>query len=445
MAAMGGGGGKDGGGGMAAQAGRLGVVASVAFNLAALAFYLRRRYFGGDDAAAARKKAEAEVAPSSGKPPVTKDSIINLDHGDPMMYEAFWLGGAGERATIVIPGWQTMSYFSDVGSLCWFLEPGLEREVRRLHRLVGNAVADGYHVLVGTGSTQLFQAALYALSPPGPSAPMNVVSPAPYYSSYPAVTDFLKSGLYRWAGDAKMFDGDTYVELVCSPSNPDGGIREAVLKSGDGVAVHDLAYYWPQYTPITSAAAHDIMLFTVSKCTGHAGTRLGWALVKDRAVAQKMSKFIELNTIGVSKDSQLRAAKILKAITDGYDRAAGAAAAGDDDDDSSGRLFHFARRKMVSRWAKLRAAVAASGIFTLPDELPGHCTFANETVSAYPPFAWLRCGKEGVDDLEGYLRERKIISRGGGKFGADGRVVRISMLDTDEAFAIFVDRLAAMN
>uniref|UniRef100_A0A0D3G3Q7 Alliinase C-terminal domain-containing protein n=1 Tax=Oryza barthii TaxID=65489 RepID=A0A0D3G3Q7_9ORYZ len=445
MAAMGGGGGKDGGGGMAAQAGRLGVVASVAFNLAALAFYLRRRYFGGDDAAAARKKAEAEVAPSSGKPPVTKDSIINLDHGDPMMYEAFWRGGAGERATIVIPGWQTMSYFSDVGSLCWFLEPGLEREVRRLHRLVGNAVADGYHVLVGTGSTQLFQAALYALSPPGPSAPMNVVSSAPYYSSYPAVTDFLKSGLYRWAGDAKMFDGDTYVELVCSPSNPDGGIREAVLKSGDGVAVHDLAYYWPQYTPITSAAAHDIMLFTVSKCTGHAGTRLGWALVKDRAVAQKMSKFIELNTIGVSKDSQLRAAKILKAITDGYDRAAGAAAAGDDDDDSSGRLFHFARRKMVSRWAKLRAAVAASGIFTLPDELPGHCTFANETVSAYPPFAWLRCGKEGVDDLEGYLRERKIISRGGGKFGADGRVVRISMLDTDEAFAIFVDRLAAMN
>lgn len=102
--------------------------------------------------------------------------------------------------------------------------------------------------------------------------------------------------------------------------------------------------------------------------------------MKDRAVAQKMSKFIELNTIGVSKDSQLRAAKILKAITDGYDRAP---AAGDDDDDSS-RLFHFARRKMVSRWAKLRAAVAASGIFTLPDELPGHCTFANETVSAYP-------------------------------------------------------------
>uniref|UniRef100_A0A0D9WD95 Alliinase C-terminal domain-containing protein n=1 Tax=Leersia perrieri TaxID=77586 RepID=A0A0D9WD95_9ORYZ len=447
MAAMGGGGKESGcGGGMAAQAGRLGVVASVAFNIAALALFLRRRYFG-DDADEKKGETAAAVAPSSGKPPVTPDSVINLDHGDPTMYEAFWRGGAGERATIVIPGWQTMSYFSDVGSLCWFLEPGFEREVRRLHRLVGNAVADGYHLLVGTGSTQLFQAALYALSGGAAAGanPIGVVSPAPYYSSYPAVTDFLKSGLYRWAGDAKVFDGENYIELVCSPNNPDGGVRTAVVNSGGGgFVVHDLAYYWPQYTPITEAAAHDVMLFTVSKCTGHAGTRLGWALVRERAVAQKMSKFIELNTIGVSKDSQLRAAKIIKTITDGYEHAPVAAAVAGGDDDS-GRLFHFARRQMVSRWGKLRAAVANSGIFTLPDEIPGHCTFANETVAAYPPFAWLHCEKEGVDDLEGYLRERKIICRGGAKFGVGGRFVRISMLDTDEAFAIFVDRLAAMK
>ncbi|KAG8084929.1 hypothetical protein GUJ93_ZPchr0010g10132 [Zizania palustris] len=436
------GGGRESGG-MAAQAGKLGVVASVAINLAALAVYLRRRYSGDDVAGGRKREEEGEelaVAPSSGKPPVTPDSVINLDHGDPTMYEQFWRGDAGERATIVIPGWQTMSYFSDVGNICWFLEAGFEREVRRLHRLVGNAVAEGYHVLVGTGSTQLFQAALYALSPPGAAAagaPMSVVSPVPYYSSYPAVTDFLKSGLYRWAGDARTFDGETYIELVCSPNNPDGGVREAVLKSGTGVAVHDLAYYWPQYTPITEAAAHDVMLFTASKCTGHAGTRLGWALVKDRVVAQRMNKFIELNTIGVSKDSQLRAAKILKAISDGYDHAP---AVGD-----RTRLFHFARRKMMARWGALRAAVASSGIFSLPDELPGYCTFAKETVAAYPPFAWLRCEKEEVYDLEGYLRECKIVSRGGAKFGADGRVVRISMLDTDEAFAIFVDRIAAMK
>lgn len=101
--------------------------------------------------------------------------------GDPTMYEEFWRG-TGDSASIFIPGWQTMSYFSDLGGICWFLEPGFEREVRRLHRLVGNAVVDGYHVLVGTGSTQLFQAVLYALSPATDGTPMNVVSPAPYYS-----------------------------------------------------------------------------------------------------------------------------------------------------------------------------------------------------------------------------------------------------------------------
>jgi L-tryptophan---pyruvate aminotransferase len=46
-----------------------------------------------------------------------------------------------------------------------------------------------------------------------------------------------------------------------------------------------------------------------------------WALVKEKEVAQRMIKFIELNTIGVSKDSQLRAAKVLRAVSDGYEES----------------------------------------------------------------------------------------------------------------------------
>lgn len=94
--------------------------------------------------------------------------------------------------------------------------------------------------------------------------------------SYPAVTDFLRSGLYRWAGDARSFNGDgPYIELVCSPNNPDGYMTEPVVNKEKGKTIHDLAYYWPQYAPITGAASHDIMLFTFSKITGHAGTRIG--------------------------------------------------------------------------------------------------------------------------------------------------------------------------
>ena len=60
-------------------------------------------------------------------------------------------------------------------------------------------------------------------------------------------------------------------------------------------------------------------------------------------------------------------------------------------------------------------------------------------------FAWLRCKKDDIEDLEGFLRLKKIITRGGTKFGVDGRVVRVSMVDTDQAFNVFIYRLATMN
>ena len=338
---------------------------------------------------------------------------------------------------MAIPGWSGMSYFSNAQSLCWFLDPEFEREVRRVHRLVGNAaVDDGYHLVVGTGATQLFQAAMYALSPAGAQRPVGVVSPAPYYSSYPPQTDLLLSGFYRWAGDANAFDGDAHIELVCSPNNPDGAIREAVLSSESSKAIHDLVYYWPQYTPITGAAAHDIMLFTMSKVTGHAGARLGWALVKDRDVAKKMVYFVDRSTIGVSKDSQVRAAKILAVVSDAY---------GPGEDDTRLRLFDFARRRMGERWRVLRASVAATGAFSLPEETAGYCNFTKQTVAAYPAFAWLRCEKAGVEECAEFLRGHSIVARGGEQFGGDARCVRVNMLDRDSVFDVLIQRLSSIT
>lgn len=74
-----------------------------------------------------------------------------------------------------------MSYFSNKDNMCWFLEQKFAEKVRRLHKLVGNASVDGKHVIVGTGSTQLFQAALFALSDPNSDHPTNVVTSIPYY------------------------------------------------------------------------------------------------------------------------------------------------------------------------------------------------------------------------------------------------------------------------
>lgn len=97
------------------------------------------------------------------------------------MYETFWKK-MGKKATVVIPGWRSMSYYSKGQSLCWFLEPDLCEQILRLHRVVGNAITEGRYIVVGTGSSQLILASLYALSSPDSSQPTDVVSAAPYYS-----------------------------------------------------------------------------------------------------------------------------------------------------------------------------------------------------------------------------------------------------------------------
>ncbi|XP_071711995.1 tryptophan aminotransferase-related protein 2-like [Rutidosis leptorrhynchoides] len=357
--------------------------------------------------------------------------VINLDHGDPTMYENFWKQ-KGEETTVVTSSWQYISYFSDLKNVCWFLEPELVSSITRIHKVVGNAITEGRHIVVGTGSSQLYQAALFALSPSDAPGPMSVVSAAPFYSSYPLMTDYLKSGLHKWAGDGSDLNKEEpYIELVTSPNNPDGFTRQDVVKGNKGILIHDLAYYWPQYTPISSPADNDIMLFTVSKSTGHAGTRIGWALVKDRAIAKKMTTFIEINTIGVSKESQIRAAKILQAVSDSCEQA---------NEKEAESFFNYSYRIMEERWKKIREAVNKTHLFSLPNFTQETCSFSGRTFGQLPAFAWLKCEGE-VDDCESLLRKHKIWTRGGKHFGASTKYVRISMLSQDIEFEILTRRL----
>ncbi|XWS69051.1 hypothetical protein CRYUN_Cryun04dG0146600 [Craigia yunnanensis] len=366
---------------------------------------------------------------------LSSESVINFARGDPTIYESYWKK-LGDRCTMVISGNDLMSYFSDAGNVCWFLMPELDHAIRRLHRVVGNAVADDDRfIVVGNGSTQLFQALLYALSSPDEPEPISVVAAAPFYSSYPEETEFLRSGLYKWAGDAYSFDKDgPYIEVVTSPNNPDGAIREAVVNREGGKLIHDLAYYWPQYTPITGRADYDIMLFTFSKTTGHAGSRIGWAIIKDKEIATKMVKFIELSSIGVSKESQLRAAKIIRVISDDCQNSG---------PNKEENFFEYGQRLMSERWKKLREVVKRNGVFSLPKFPQDYCNFTGKYTDPNPAFAWLK-SKDGLN-CHNLLREHKIVTRSGTNFGVGSKYTRISMLSPDEEFNLFLERLSAMK
>nr|BAJ34396.1 unnamed protein product [Eutrema halophilum] len=361
------------------------------------------------------------------------DSIINLDHGDPTAYEEYWRK-MGDRCTVTIRGWDLMSYFSDVNNLCWFLEPELAEAIKELHGAVGNAATEDRYIVVGTGSTQLCQAAVHALSSLAGSHPVSVVAAAPFYSTYVEETTYVRSGMYKWEGDAWGFDKKgPYIELVTSPNNPDGTIRETVVNSpedDEGKVIHDFAYYWPHYTPITRRQDHDIMLFAFSKITGHAGSRIGWALVKDKEVAKKMVEYIIVNSIGVSKESQIRAAKILKVLKENCES-------------ESDNFFEYGREIMRNRWEKLREVVKESDVFALPKYPEAYCNFFGKTLESYPAFAWL--GTKEETDLVSDLRRQKVMSRAGERCGSDKKHVRVSMLSREDVFNVFLERLANMK
>lgn len=373
---------------------------------------------------------------------VMENCTVNFDHGDPKVFEKYWSSSPNSVSTVILAG-DRMSYFSNTDAICWFLEPALATEIKLIHKMVGNAVTKDFHIVVGTGSSQLISAALYALSSSSHERPVDVVSAVPFYSSYPPMADFLKSQLHRWAGDATNYKPDSqnlYIELVTSPGNPDGMLHTAVV-NGTGSVIHDLAYYWPHYTPISFAANYDVMLFTVSKSTGHAGTRIGWALIRSAEVARKMTKYIELSTIGVSKDSQLRASQILRAVRISYSLTMSQNLEGYENILKMG-IFDFGYQQMSLRWEQIRSAVSNERCFSLEKFPSGFCKFFEKETTTHPAFAWLRCEKD--EDCRDIFKANGILTRSGFHFGSSPKYVRISMVDHDKVFELFIDRLQRM-
>lgn len=79
-----------------------------------------------------------------------------------------------EKSAVLLSGWHRMSYYYDDQS---YISKKLYKTIRKLHSVVGNTVTEGKFVLYGSGSTQLLNAAIHALS----SGPTTVVASVPHY------------------------------------------------------------------------------------------------------------------------------------------------------------------------------------------------------------------------------------------------------------------------
>lgn len=175
--------------------------------------------------------------------------------------------------------------------------------------------------------------------------------------------------------------------------------------------------------------------------------------MKDIEVAKKMVQYLTVNSIGVSKESQTRATTILKELTKTCRT-------------QSESFFEYGYEKMKSRWERLREVVESGDAFTLPNYPQAFCNFFGKTISTSPgtylkpqthfcvefvtvgsltvwvvaAFAWL--GFKEERDLCSFLKERKVLTRGGDRCGCDKKYVRVSMLSRDDDFDVFLHRLA---
>ena len=86
--------------------------------------------------------------------------------------------------------------------------------------------------------------------------------------------------------------------------NPDNVYRNPTVRDRSRV-IYDCVYLWPQFTTITKPVQEELMIFTASKFTGHAGSRVGWALVKNPVIAQRMRAHLLRETIGLNIESQV--------------------------------------------------------------------------------------------------------------------------------------------
>ncbi|XP_021902680.1 tryptophan aminotransferase-related protein 3-like [Carica papaya] len=352
----------------------------------------------------------------------------NADGGDPLFLEPFWVKHAASSA-MVVAGWHRMSYTYNDES---FMSKELEKLIRKLHAYVGNAITENRYILFGAGSSQLLAAAVHALSPTNSSAPpAAVLASVPYYELYRTQAELFKSTVFKFEGDARLWTNDSYadrqvIEFVTSPNNPDGLPNKAIVNGPNAKSIHDYAYYWPHFTPIPAPADEHLMIFTISKLTGHGGTRFGWAVIKEKSVYERMTTFIELNSMGLSTDTQLRVLKLLKIIV-------GARKERD--------IFDFGYNTMKSRWEKLKATFSTSSRFTLQTIPPQYCTFLRRVRESSPAYAWVRCKREEDKDCSAVLDAANIIGRRGSMFGAENRYVRLSLIRNQDDFDLLIHRL----
>lgn len=269
--------------------------------------------------------------------PVDEENVLDLRVGQPRFLHPYWNNGFIYRGTPVpiMNGADYPTYEA--------YKP-LEQEIRKLHVKVGNIQnIDDKALVVGAGATQLIYATIAVLKRKQTGI-AQVWAPSPYWPRFVNLAHHNGCAFTKYAATAD-------IALYTIPNNPD--MRYSISpdpKNRRGTyQIVDQNYNWNTYSNYIWCSDEQISIFGMSKLTGFAGLRLGWALFRDHDLAREVAFEIEVQSSGVSLEAQLQGTNLLETINDQYD--------------TDNCIFKYGAKILEQRWNKVY------DVFTLHDEI----------------------------------------------------------------------------
>lgn len=224
--------------------------------------------------------------------------IIDLAYGNPGFLQELW---QSHNFLTNLSSHSLMPYkFGKQSS------PSLAEEIKLLHKNQRNVlITESTRIVITVGAVQALQAAMYAYQKVMETKTLYV--PEPYWTRF---DDFARiNGLTISTSEA-----EGAISLITSPNNPNG-----VDQSDKPAHIRDACYNWTHYTKNVKEFEDKVVLFSLAKLSGHASTRIGWAVVHDVQLGKFMQYYVNTITSGVSVEAQESALGIIKHLNQSPD------------------------------------------------------------------------------------------------------------------------------
>lgn len=336
--------------------------------------------------------------------------------GETTMYEDYWLMHPELDAEIPMAFHISYTFDYTYGML-----PRLERAIRQLHMLTGNAVTEGRYLVPGIGSFELINAvAAAAVAHETDGANTGVWCADPCWFGYFLLEHHSATRVLHGIDGMRE---TPHIEIVTNPNNPDGALQHKSTNAP--LTLYDHAYYWPQFVGVSPVAYGDdgVATFTMSKSFGLSSSRVGWALTSNKTLADSILRWMRSNRFTMPLDGQIRSAVAIEHLLS-----------------TNGTLFRWARQLMWNRWVRLRTAFARSRVWRLVER--GRVVDHFSGTGAYedsPAYAW--CERVDGSDAFKAFKEIQIITTPGPAFSAPARFARLALMMRERDFQTLFELL----